>query len=348
MSHPISIEEEPIESYTANHFMNKINEELGTVRTMPSSMPSSMPLSIFRMLEDNSPISMSSGSECSGDDCFDEVDRFPGKPAFRKLSFREVQGMIDKYYESDSYTNEFDLLVVYVKGQKQIYLRLTDLTNGKSTVVLSLAGIGGIIVSILWMFGGGLSLVGWNAFVFVLYFLHIFSGWTAASIAYKETAVHFGKIESSLETEVIQERGQVLEILQKTEEVLREHGIPAIGWECRWFFPLMSQIQLFAFIKRMENYKKNLIMKFKDVKNEIRYIQWKWGEDMNVRERTRLNFLCSIKEKIKCEILQYKHAYSEMEGFLSREMSAGVLSQRKYISENPVVNSYLVSIFGND
>jgi hypothetical protein len=125
-----------------------------------------------------------------------------------------------------------------------------------------------------------------------------------------------------------------------------------IPWECQYLFPILSNINLFTFIKRIEIYKKNLIMKFKDIKNEIRYIQYKWGDSMSQREKSRFHFLCSIKEKIKTEILHYKKAYSEMENFITKEIHISnywlLWSKRKNISDNPVVTSYLSTIFVDD
>ena len=70
----------------------------------------------------------------------------------------------------------------------------------------------------------------------------------------------------------------------------------------------------FSFIKKIEHHKKNLIMKYKDIKNEIRYIMFKWErENSNIdtkfdfRKQTevkRLEHLMKEKETLKQEILQ--------------------------------------------
>lgn len=91
-------------------------------------------------------------------------------------------------------------------------------------------------------------------------------------------------------------------------------------------------------------------MKFKDIKNELRYIQWKWGDNMSPREKSRFHFLCYIKEKIKGEILHYKNAYGEMEIFILKEIqfSDSWFIKKKYVSENPVLISYFSTIFADD
>jgi hypothetical protein len=93
-------------------------------------------------------------------------------------------------------------------------------------------------------------------------------------------------------------------------------------------FPIICSINVFAFIKKTEIYKKNLIIKFKDVKNEIRFILFKW-RTMNIsiytesdftREQNRLVYLREIKNKIKNELIEFRLAYSYMDGLFSKEI----------------------------
>jgi len=366
MSHTVTIDEiEPIEliQYTDNQFMNKLNEDLEAVRNSPS-------LRIKQLLESdsNSPINMSSDSDCSIEECLsiDESDCFEhgvlksdsGKPSLRKLTFREVQSSINKYYDSDDKTNELDLLIVYLHGQKQMYIKASQIMSFKTYLVLIPATFGSITVSILCFFNDVsvyLSII--NLFVLFLYFLNILFQWNSSSILYRQWAFQFDKIYHSLHNSTIEpftkdHQERLLDVLQKTEETLREWTIIPLPYECKRLFPILSNIQLFTFVKRIEIYKKNLIMKFKDIKNEIRYIEWKWGNELGTKERIRFQFLCSIKEKIKREILQYKKTYYEMEGFITKEIHYAngcfVLSQRKYVSDNPVISTYFDSIFAVD
>ena len=38
-------------------------------------------------------------------------------------------------------------------------------------------------------------------------------------------------------------------------------------------FPIITHINIFSFIKKTENYKKQLIIQFRDIKNEIKYVR---------------------------------------------------------------------------
>jgi hypothetical protein len=353
--------QEPIETYTDNHFMNKLNTELENIRKSPPI------LRINKLIDSqsNSPISMSSDSENScqelneddNNDCFEEsiIKDNMSKSHLRKLTFREVQESIDKYYDTNERTSsELDVLAIFLKGQKQMYMKASDIMLFKTYFVLIPASISSLIVIFLWFFSEQYYeyISGLNVSLFVLYFLNVFFKWDSYAFIYRDFANKFDRIFNSLDTSFIEsDREQVLIILQKTEEKLKDLVFD-IPWECRYLFPILSNINLFTFIKRIEIYKKNLIMKFKDIKNEIRYIQYKWGDSMSQKEKSRFHFLCSIKEKIKTEILHYKKAYSEMENFITKEIhisNSWVLwSKRKNISDNPVVASYLSTIFVDD
>ena len=371
MSHTISMKDEPLDliQYTDDHFINKLNMELENVRTT-----SSLRINSILQSESNSPISM---SDSDSDDCFehddlhiytkgiDSSDDGRGKPVLKKLTFRDVQSSIDKYYDTNERTsNELDVLGAFLKGRKHMYMKASQITRFKTYLILGPASAGSIVVIVFWIFAKEfyIYLSFLNAFIFVLYFCNVFFQWNSSSDKYLFWASQYDRIfknsfieaeaEAETQTQTQTEKDQVLIILQRTEEKLREWDDCDIPWECRYLFPILSNIQLFTFIKRIEIYKKNLIMKFKDIKNELRYIQWKWGDNMSPREKSRFHFLCFIKEKIKGEILHYKNAYGEMERFILKEIHSSdrwfIWSKKKYVSGNPVLISYFSTIFADD
>ena len=369
MSHTINIQDHSNDfihskdfvQYTDDHFINKLNMELENMRTT-----SSLRINNIIQSESNSPISM---SDSDSDDCFehgdlhiysapeviDNCDDGYSKPVLKKLTFRDVQSSIDKYYDTNERTsNELDVLGAFLKGRKHMYTKAAMITHFKTYLLLAPASAGSILVIIFWIFAREyyIYLSFLNVFVFVLYFCNIFFQWNSSAAIYLFWASQYDRIyqNSFIETET--DKDQVLIILQRIEEKLRELGDCVIPWEYRYLFPILSNIRLFTFIKRIEMYKKNLIMKFKDIKNELRYIQWKWGENMSPREKSRFQFLCYIKEKIKVEILHYKNAYGEMERFILKEIQLSerwfVWYKKKYISGNPVLISYFSTIFADD
>jgi hypothetical protein len=351
--------------YTDNHFMNKLNEDLESVNLVNIRMR----MNRWIDPESNSPISMSSDSE--SDDCFehgpiqiDEIDQIDKMDiqSFKKLTFREVQASIDKYYEDvqQLYSNELDVLITYLKGQKHIYLKAADVTVIKMYMILFLAVIGSIILSVLlFIENSPIFLCGFNIGIIFLYFINIWFGWGSYIVCYRLWANQYERFICSLDNYIDSEMNkqeQVLEILHNVEDKLKEWkeiAVISLPWECKRIFPILCRVQFFTFIKRIETYKKNLIMKFKDIKNEIRYIHWKWQDNLSPKETTRLNFLYRIKEKIKGEILHHKNAYGCMQDILLKEIQkmdywTHFFWSKKPIPENPAIQSYFSTIFEDD
>jgi hypothetical protein len=124
--------------------------------------------------------------------------------------------------------------------------------------------------------------------------------------------------------------------------------------EIKRIFPVICHVNIFSFIKRIEVYKKNLMIKLKDIKNEIGYIEFKWGSQINEKQKLRLSHLYQIKTKLKDEIIYYKNAYSSIDELFIKEIQlADQLSLwsiwfykiKKSTSENPVLKEYLAGIF---
>ena len=87
------------------------------------------------------------------------------------------------------------------------------------------------------------------------------------------------------------------------------------------FFPLFVILTFFSFIKRMETNKKGLLVRFKDIKNEIRYIYYRKSVHINEKRiNKRLKYLLECKEKIKEELNHYRTAYSYIDELFTIEI----------------------------
>jgi len=327
----INIRDE-ISRYTDDHFMNKLNEELEKVRKSSRFM-------------DNSPISMSNPtSDSEGEDNeggLEEADYFETdvllnyqkQPGLKRLSFKEVRD-------------------IQIKTQWV----LIPAVLGSATITI----ISPIIMRFLW---SGAFISGLNALVFVLFFICYYCKLASSDIVYRQLSNQYERLEHSLDINKLMESGKdkssiVLNVLKEMEKKLsdlKETAILGLPFDIKVMFPILYHVHIFTFIKRIEVYKKNLIIKFKDVKNEIRYIEWKWGEKIENKEKMRLEFLCKIKEKIKNEILHYKNAYGSMDELMTKEIKradqmsvclwpSSSLSKRMN-TDNPVVSAYFSTIF---
>lgn len=91
--------------------------------------------------------------------------------------------------------------------------------------------------------------------------------------------------------------------------------------DVKCIFPIISHINIFSFIKRIETYKKSLIYKYRDAKNEMRYILYKIDpETSDERCKLRMAYLIDIKNKIRDELIEYKTIYSYMDDAFIQEI----------------------------
>lgn len=359
------VEENGIHTYTDQHFINKLNEDLEILRMNQS------------VYESNSPINMSNENSDNSDDEMDMGynDIVCDKSSLKKLTFREVQKSINKYYEiDDKYSNELDILTTYLKGQKNLYIKSRTITQTKLNLLMIPSLIGTAIISICapiiqsynW---SGAFISGLNAVVALfISFIHYLK-LESSSELYLYLMNQYDRLESAIEftnnkIAFFENKEKNDLVLSKMKEVekkineIKETTTIFIPNEVKQIFPIICNVNIFSFIKRIEIYKQNLIIKFKDIKNEIMYIQWKWGDKLENKHQKRLDFLIKIKEKIKDEILHYKNAYGCIDELFMREIkradNTGLFSiwfwKKKHIdmTDNHALKEYLSTIFAVD
>lgn len=397
------IQEENLVKYTDDHFVNKLNRDLALIRSSMLAQSSSnsnripnYPMKTDFIDESNSPISISiENSDNEADENYfdEEYGVFtndsqnvshsnPLSKCFKKLSFQQVKHSLDKYYDNeDKFSSELDILTTYVKGQKHLFLKAKSITQRKLNILmfpclLCTAGIS-IFAPIFnnWIYNGILVSV-LNAFATFLISVVHYLRLEGSCEMFSNLAVQYDKIECALEmtgnklyiTENLSDKTQMImnkmsEIEKKMNEI-KETNTIFIPDELRPIFPIICHINIFSFIKRIEIYKKNLIIKFRDIKNEIRYIQWKFSscenqlENMNSKEKKRFEYLCSVKEKIKNELLYYRNAYAHIDELFIKEIKNAEnisffsifygynkATMIKTTYDNPVITDYLNIIF---
>jgi hypothetical protein len=182
--------------YTDEHFMNKLNEQLEEIRFSENLR---MSKTLFFSNDSNSPIMMSNNNSDMENDINDmneeDVHFYEGfleedsptsqKPPLKKLSFRDVNNSINKYYESeDKYSNELDILTTFLKGQKNLYMKSKVITQMK----LNMFMIPSLICSsIITIFAPIIQSYSWSG---------AFISGLNATVAFLISVVHYLKIES--------------------------------------------------------------------------------------------------------------------------------------------------------
>jgi hypothetical protein len=107
---------------------------------------------------------------------------------------------------------------------------------------------------------------------------------------FSHLANQYDKLETSLEitnsklmfmdNQIDQTQLIMTKIREFEEKIfeIKESCVVFIPEELKPLFPIICHLNVFSFIKKIESYKKTLIVKYRDVKNEIRYILCKSRE----------------------------------------------------------------------
>jgi hypothetical protein len=307
----------------------------------------------YNSIRSNSPLTTSENS--SSDSENDELrlirkERFRNQiqDQFIKKSFTQIEQSLSKYYQSDiKYYDKLDILITFMKGQKTLYTKSAFLTQKKLYLLMlpvlffsaAMAIFAPIIQEYNW--SGGL-ISGLNVLITFFVSMINYMKYESRAENYSQLANHYDRIEMSLEMasnkisyidDTSEKNTLVLEKLKEIEiniNELKDVYDILLPEEVVRFFPIICNINIFSLIKKMESYRRVLIYKFKDIKNEIGYILHKWKNDTRVgesltdldekKERERLLFLYDIKEKVKDELLDFVNIYQYIDEVFSKEI----------------------------
>ena len=301
-------EETQLVEYTNDHFVNKLKIALEQFR--------------------------GEGGSGSGSGSGSDIE-FGNKPRFRKLTYNDVLKSFDQYVVSCKYSNELDLIVAYLDGQRQIYGFANRVTNLERNMLLvpaiSLASLvmlfAPFITHFIWS-GALISAI--NSIVVMLVVLMSYLKLETSAQIFIALVDRYSQLHATLETAnsklmFLENNIEQLELttckIREIEDKLadvktKSHMMPAY---LKALFPIIHEVNIFSFVKRVETYKTSLVVRYRDVKNEIRFIRHNGGENKDDK-KTRLRFLLDMKEKIKDEIIQHKNAYGEICGAFAQEI----------------------------
>lgn len=340
-----------------SHFMDLLNEKLNRIQHQISIDPEPHPF--LDSIHNNSPISLSNsnsdiedsrGSIGSGSSNFDDNSHYISDDLeYRKLSYYQVEKSLEKQYESvvSSTSNELDILITYMKGQKNLYIKSKNTMQFKLNCLLvpalmittSITVFAPFIQIFPWS-GGFIS--GLNAVSTMLISLSNYWKLESSVEMFFNTANQYDKLETSLEfvssklmfVEKESDKskmilGHIQDVEKKIEEIKQWNPL-FIPEEVRAIFPIICNINIFSFIKRIESNRKSLVIKLKDVKNEIRYIFHlrklrshglkSVTQDIEEREDLRLKLLIDVKDKTKEELIRFRSIYSNIDEIFTKEI----------------------------
>lgn len=264
------------------------------------------------------------------------------KTRFHQYSYHQVEESLVKYYKPS--ISKLDILMVYLNGQKHIYLQSYRLSvfqlNSLYFPSLMLTSFTTFFAPFsylgeFWWTNLALCLI--NGVILVLIALISFLKLESAATLFFQLYSEYEKINTGLEffyNRMMEEGEQNFLLIQKkndeiemTVQNLKNYFSTVIPKKVQDLFPILSHINVFAFIKKMEEEKTQLIHEFWQAKNEIRYIELKQDKMQNIplheqtKQNKRIHFLLKRKEEIKLDLIEHKNAYGILEKRIMEEIN---------------------------
>jgi hypothetical protein len=232
------------------------------------------------------------------------------KKNFTRLTYENVEKNVSKYYLQNKTSNKFDVLITYLQSKKNIYVQSQNLLQIKLTIInaftLFLTATVAIFAPFMYKYNWSsyfISAV--NSMIAILIKLKDGFKYEANIENYNKLSNQFNNLETSMQLtsnklQFIKNEDAKTKIIIEKIEYLEERLIdinnnfkmifPEI---IKKIFPIITHINIFTFIKKIESYKHHLIIDLQNVKNEIMYITHKW----NMNENIILNIDVSLHDK---------------------------------------------------
>lgn len=307
------------------------------------------------------------------------------KKKHKKLSYEKVKNSLDSLNQSDKYSNDIDILITFLKGQAHLYSLSKSLTQQKINWLTIPSFLFSIVITILsplihdyeW---SGILISALTAFITSAIGCVRFYELDASATTFLNLANQYNRMQTSLEmvsNSIILDNmshemekdtkkmefhlvDKIRDIEQKITEI-KENNTFFPPEEVKLLIPIISNINIFTFIKKIELLKKNFILKYKEIKNEMRFILNKWdenggGDDVSVvggdegvgeigggwkeeeirmnrkylwkqkqkeykREKKRMTYLYKQKTLIRKELFYYTTAYTYIDEIFTREIT---------------------------
>ena len=278
----------------------------------------------------------------SGDNSPATLSNSSGERQFRKLTYADVARTFS-VYDSSKFYNEIRILQTYFNGQKNLYNYSKNITFRKLNLLMIpafvLSASGTIIVPFVMEFEWSAGFI--SAIYAIIAFLLLLIRYYKLESSYQQFSIlvdRYDKLNSSLElvnNRLLFEFSDAVEerlIRRDFESKLSDVTNVVVPEDVKRIFPVICNINIFSFIRKIENHKRLLILEYVNKKNEIRYIQYK-GRDVGSNKRkkdSRYQSLLDDENRLKNEIVEYNSIYDSIDAEFYREIRDAELIMKKW------------------
>lgn len=266
-----------------------------------------------------------------------DIDVFDAKND-TKITYKHIDDFFYNNYENNNTNNSniIDVIGIYIKGQKILYTEAKTICEQKFTYLMLPSILFTILTGIINLFITSLtgkiitsSLNGATTFLLaIINFLKL----DARAEAHRSSAYKFDKLLTYIEFQsgkqlfFIEEKANmrnVIEYIETTLKEIKETNQFVLPEKIRYNFPILSNINIFSEVKKIQSKEILLMTKLSDIINAIKTIEKNMketNEKIDEDKKTELELKIIEKEHMMHMILTIQNEYTKLDNKIQKEM----------------------------